>query len=89
MTAAELGRCSCLVGRSLRLYLFDPLAKVINLWEVENLSLFVLGQVPLSEELEAFSRRHWKLNLLIKLGRRLLLICCGRSLTILSLKILT
>ena len=85
MTAAELGRSGSLVRWPLRLYLLHPLAEVVNLGEVKNLSFLVLGKVPVAEKLEAFGRRHWQLDLLVKLLLLLLLI---RSLTVFSLEVL-
>ena len=67
MAGPELGRSRRLVRRLLRLDLLDPFAEVVHLREVQDLGLLVLGQVPVTEELEAFGRRHRQLDLLVEI----------------------
>ena len=52
---------------TLSLYLFNALAEVVDLGEVENFCLFILGKVPVAKKLEAFGGRHGQLDLLVKL----------------------
>ena len=66
------GRLSvCIVGLrlicgwSLGLCFLDALAEVVDLGEVENLGLLVVGQVPLAEQLQTLGGGHWELYLLI------------------------
>ena len=51
-------------GWTLCLNFLDTLAEEVDLWEVKNLCLLIIGEVPRPELLQALGRRHGDFHLL-------------------------